>query len=227
MTQFGAILTHSADTPEGLRHLTAFCQTIQLEPTHIHVGEHASHSAVISALTNNAVRGVDAAALVFAHSMAEELLMDLCQILAEIDPEPWKQKVENRKVFFKDVRTRSERDISIELVEAYLAELRKESIVKKTDVLLSILQPGDISTVIPDFQFNRDALNTVDELRHECAHREIRKKMPDIQDNLSLLGNVVRLFIKIAEEKHGLSLMDSLQQPPPASPIEAAPQPDP
>ncbi len=211
VTQFGAVITRAARTPEGFSRLSEFCHTIDLEPLHIDANGPGNLDTVTSALADNASRGVEAAALVFTHSMAEELLMDLCRILAEVDRAPWEQKVENRKVTLHDLRERGQEEMSRELVEGYLTELSKESIVKKADALLSVLQPDDIGSIIPGLQFDRESLEEVDTLRHECAHREIKKEIPDLQGNIALLENVVRLFIKLAEQKHNLRLMDLLQ----------------
>jgi hypothetical protein len=175
VTQFGAIITRSGGTPEGLRRLKEFCLTIDIEPMHIDAGDNASLNAVTYALADSASRGVEAAALVFAHSITENILMDLCRILVEVAPEPWISRIATRKVVFADIRERSEKEISDELAEKFLVELGKESIVKKTEVLLSVLRSDDSGAILSGFQFKRETLEKIDLLRHECAHREIRE----------------------------------------------------
>lgn len=213
VARFGGILTLLAGDKDMHERIVRFCRTIDLQPAHLLSNPEAGLRTMSPAAAKNALRGAEAAAIVFAHAMAEELLMELSRILVDIDPKPWLRFIQDRELTVREFVEKPQEQVIAEKLQVFLQDMDKYSMPKKTDVLFSVLQPENAKEILPGFTFSKKTLAEIDELRHRCAHDEIKDEIPDLQAKIKFIENMVDFFIKAAEAKHNLRLPNSEQDP--------------
>ncbi len=148
--------------------------------------------------TENAHAAATSAALVFAHSVADASLHDLCQLVAHQDPSRWRDLVNAKKVSIQDVANSSSQEVLSGVVTAFVQQLERESILKKTDMLIHVLSPSSTDAQLLLKEFDRTRLAQLDVRRHECVHsRQFSTSNGSIQSDLASLRDTIDLFIRL------------------------------
>lgn len=133
-------------------------------------------------------RAIDAASLVFAHSILDNVAYEFCRIAVQLEPSYYEDRLGERKIKLKDLKDSSYDDTLHAKIEGALKELEKESLLKKTDVLLSICQPDDEFAPITDYKFDRDRLEELDQTRHRVVHDQVvENSLPNGNDDIWFL----------------------------------------
>lgn len=114
-------------------------------------------------------RIVDATLIVFVHGALDAAISDLCRVTLLLDPSAWEPYVLATKVTLADARQGVDSVVSAKL-EAHLAGLEKESIIKRIDRLFAICKPPEGYAPIGGYSFDRDRLAQIDERRHRIVH---------------------------------------------------------
>ena len=111
-------------------------------------------------------RSVDAASLIFAHSILDGLALDFLTVTSIVDREFWEQPLLKRKATLGELKSSSYDKILTERIEARLTELEKESLLTKTDLLFAVCKPPRDFSPIKDFEYDRNRLEEFDIRRH-------------------------------------------------------------
>src|SRR5215471_2787954 len=93
-------------------------------------------------LIANANSLVSAAALVFAHAVFDSTLLDYCRVTALQSWRDWLDVVKQRKVSIADIDAATKLQTLLKSVDEHVEQLEKESMLKKADILFSIIKPG-------------------------------------------------------------------------------------
>jgi hypothetical protein len=148
---------------------------------------------------------LDAASLVFAHSIIDGAAFELCRICSVIAPADFDRFVDQRKVTLAQLRDASVEALRAQLIEAYLDTLERESLLTKADLLFQICQPPSSFDPIRDYSYSRDLLVQLDELRHKVVHSSQQSKpLPNGPDDLWFLQRTGYLFMTLLNEKYGV-----------------------
>lgn len=130
--------------------------------------------ALIQAMTQKAVgsfkQSLDAASLVFAHSILDAALHDCLRISALAAPEDWMQFVGKRNVALNEIGKKSNTEHLREAIAGELDRLERESLLKKVDRLFQLCKPKKHIYLTNGFRFDRDRLKELDNLRHAIVH---------------------------------------------------------
>ena len=130
--------------------------------------------ALIQAMTQAAVgsfeQSLDAASLVFAHSILDAALHDCLRISALAAPEDWMQFVGKRNVALNEIGKKSSAEHLREAIAGELDRLERESLLKKVDRLFQLCKPKKQIYLTNGFRFDRDRLKELDNLRHAIVH---------------------------------------------------------
>lgn len=115
---------------------------------------------------------VDAAAIIYAHAILDAVIYRLCSISISIDSSAWTPFIQERKVSFSDLRQNSNVGVvQRRLLETYLAQLERESLLLKCDVLFKIVKPRHTRGVLKGFRYSRERLASLGTLRHDLVHK--------------------------------------------------------
>jgi len=126
---------------------------------------------------------VNAATLLFSHSLLDAWLLEVCRLTAIVDPPYWESLVERKQVELGQVRAKRYEQLVHEKVRALLKGLERDSMLKKVDCILAQCRPARISSHNPSWRFDRAKLAELDRLRHDIVHRRVLVgRVPDALD---------------------------------------------
>ena len=129
----------------------------------------------------NFQKGVHAAGVVFAHSILDGIVIDLCRVCGFANPDLFDRYIGQRKVALDTIKTSSYHQIRQEYVSSYLEQLERESLLKKADALHVLSPPKEnLPYSIPGYTYDRDKLLELDEIRHGIIHGT--DDYPEIKD---------------------------------------------
>jgi hypothetical protein len=113
---------------------------------------------------------LDAASLVFAHSILDAAMFDCLRICALSAPKDWLAVLGEKKVGIAVVAAKPFTDLLGEAIDAELTRLERLSLLTKIDRLFQHCQPKKQVYLTNGFRFDRDRLLALDNMRHEIVH---------------------------------------------------------
>lgn len=150
---------------------------------------------------------VSAASLVFAHGVFDATLFDYCRVSALWVWKDWLPLMGNRKVSIAQVEQATKYRTLLKSLDEYLAQLERESILKKGDVLHQALKPGNYKTVIRDYKYSRERLESIDQARHDAVHKlRFREGFGEIDITIDYLRKTVGYFMDLLNHRYGLKI---------------------
>lgn len=154
-------------------------------------------------ICSNVTAAVDAAALVFLHSVYENAVFNLMKRLISYDAVPWMKYIEKKQVPFEVIQSTATAEIQKSLFGVFLEGVEKESFPKKVDLVLGVLQPATVKGVIENFDYDRTQLVVIDQLRHKLTHEpSFAAPIDDIRSKLRFLHCTVLLLEELAKRKY-------------------------
>lgn len=113
---------------------------------------------------------VDAASLVFAHSIVDSAALDFLRITAAHSHAAWLPSIENKTVAISSLNDRSYDDVVRDAVKLYIDSLERQSLLVKVDRLFSVCRPAPNFEPMDDYKFDRERLARLDSMRHDIVH---------------------------------------------------------
>lgn len=160
--------------------------------------------AMTQLAAGNFERSLNAASLVFAHSILDSALHDCLRIMAMASIDSWMPFVEGKKIALSEVQSKSRTAILKEAVEAEIERLERESLLKKVDRLFQLCKPKKQVYLTNGFRFDRDKLERLDKLRHDIVHAPgEHHEFPDLTSDLEFLQRSgLHCAVMISESSH-------------------------
>ena len=153
----------------------------------------------------NANVGIDAIAIVLTHSILEAVIIDLIVLSYELQPNDWIGYIQERKIKFSELSSSNTDAIKKDLIEEYLAQLKKESLLYKCDRLMAICKPPAGFKIHGGFIYNRETLETIDKLRHDIVHGlQIKTQIIDVDNKIKYLHDTAVYFMALMAKKYNL-----------------------
>lgn len=113
---------------------------------------------------------VEAASLIFAHSILDSAALDYLRVTTLHNPSDWAEFVNQKQVPLSSIQGRSYDDLLKEKVAQYLETFDRQSLLAKIDKLFQICKPEQGFAPMDDYAFDRARLEQLDSLRHEIVH---------------------------------------------------------
>ncbi len=113
---------------------------------------------------------VDAASLVFAHSILDAAAYSYCRVASLLVPQDWEGAVGERQVLLKHMKGCTYDSVLQEKVADYVGSLERKSLLKKLDSLHTVCRPSDGWSALGDYAYDRERLKRLDETRHDVVH---------------------------------------------------------
>ena len=169
----------------------------------IELATQMSDSMLLDART-----AVDAASLVFAHSILDDLASECCRISSFAAPQEWASAIEKRKVALADLKNSSFQALYDSFLSEYLDQLAREPLMKRLDLLNQKCQPAP--TFSPEgrvYIYDVDRIRGVDLLRHEIIHRvALNRQFPSIEEDLKYLEETCCFLVFLVNQRYQLPL---------------------
>jgi hypothetical protein len=150
---------------------------------------------------------LDAASIVFAHSLADSAAYDCCRVVASLAPTDWLPRVENRTLPLSEIKGRSFDELLNHKLNEFISDLERDSLLKKVDLLFALCRPPKKWAPIKDFTFDRDRLESLDRLRHEIVHGEsVGRSIPSCEKEIEFLVRTPFFLMDLVTLRYGLEL---------------------
>lgn len=160
--------------------------------------------------TKQAKDSLDAAIVVFAHSVLDGAAMDYCRVTAAAAPKDWEPELQGRRVPLLEIANANYNEIFQRKLEDRLQELERESLVTKIDRLLARCQPAAKWSPMTGYEFDMETIKQLDFQRHEIIHGlavGIPLKHYAVSDeSLFYLARTSMYFQGLVNLKYGLRL---------------------
>lgn len=113
---------------------------------------------------------VDAASLVFAHSIVDSAALDFLRVTAAHNHLDWAPFIEQKQIAVSALKDSTYDDIVKDKVTQHIDSLDRQSLLTKVDRLFHICKPEPNFEPMNDYKFDRDRLEKLDHLRHDIVH---------------------------------------------------------
>ncbi len=200
------------------------CQTItsssfHIDPLGVDENTHDENLQEIQKLmneisTNGALAAAFSSALIYAHAMCETILMDICELIRRVDCDAWGRYIGEKKVSFSDVSEKSIEEVRDNLIVDFLEILDRKPLLEKVEKLLGVLQPKNLSGIVPDFEYSKEELKEIDDLRHKCTHKpnwtEPLGTLKEVEEKVTYLANLGKMLLSLVIQKYSIPKLSEL-----------------
>jgi hypothetical protein len=159
---------------------------------------------------------IDAASLIFAHSLLDDVAKECCRLSLLADPNAWTPAIARRNVSIANLLEHSVEELVAKERVEYVEQLTKESLMRRLETLNSKCQPVPPFNVRGvEYLFDGDRVKRLDSLRHEIIHRstDISKRFPaTIGGDLEFLKNTCHFLMWMISERYNTEYTDSMAE---------------
>lgn len=158
-----------------------------------------------------AINSLNAATILFAHSMVDGAAFDYCRVTALHAPQDWEPDLLNKQVPLSLVRDTSFEDIRRSKLEAILADLEMESLEKKIDRLHARCKPEKGWSSMRGYAFDMERIKRLDKLRQDIVHGDaLGRPIADVENEFDYMQRTCMYFMGLVHYRYGLQI-DAVQ----------------
>jgi hypothetical protein len=147
---------------------------------------------------------LDAASLVFAHSVFDAALLDCCRSAAMACPSDWECFVKKRQFTVGDLKGQSYEDILQAAIESELRKLYRDSALAKVDRILALCRPGSAILASEGYVFDRDRLVAIDAMRHDIVHGKGPRQLENVEEDVTYLEATIFRMLSAVMERYNV-----------------------
>jgi len=150
---------------------------------------------------------VDAASLVFAHSVLDDAALQYCRVTAMVSPSSWEQFVIDRKITLSEAKNENYQSLLQQNIERHLNNLEKESLMVKIHKLFAVCKPSRDYRPIRRFSFDSSRLQDLDTLRHSIIHQTGPvQKLPKGEDDIRFMQLCGLYMVNLVNARFGVQI---------------------
>jgi hypothetical protein len=147
---------------------------------------------IVQDMTEQTIRetemAMNAASIVFAHSVLDGAALDYCRVTGLVAPRDWESVVENRKLSLAEMRSADYEEALRQKLDEFFAQLERESLLKKAEYLFTRCQPPEKWSPMNNYAYDKERLERLDRFRHEVIHGEsLGKPIANASDEVEYL----------------------------------------
>jgi len=162
-------------------------------------------------LTETAVNtfesSLDAASLIFAHSVLDGGIIDWLNICFMVNPNDFLPAVGRRQFSLVDAENTTFSQLLNSAIRAYLEQLGRESLLKKMETLFRLCQPPAGLVGPHGYRYDRDRLEALDALRHRYVHGDAAGgRLPAGDDDILFLHRTDLYGFLLVNRRYGVRL---------------------
>jgi len=121
-------------------------------------------------IVKGTIGSLDAATVVFAHSVLDAAAIDYCRVTAVAAPNDWEQDLKNSQIPLSEIAKSSYAELLKRKLDEHLKKLERESLAVKIDRLLARCQPPAKWSPMENYEFDLSITKNLDDQRHEIVH---------------------------------------------------------
>ncbi len=164
-------------------------------------------TAMTDLTITNAQTAIDAACLVFAHSVLDDCALSYCKVCALAAPKDWEIFIDSKTIKFEALREANFDVLRQQLIDAKLLEIERKSLLTKVDLLFRLCQPPTGFDPIGNYAFDRGRLEQIDEARHRVIHGDaFGNSFTNVETDLTYISKTANYLMALVNQKYGLRL---------------------
>jgi hypothetical protein len=152
---------------------------------------------------------LDAASLIFSHSLLDTAAFDWCRVCALACPDDFMPYIANRQFSLAEVQATSFSELREKAIGRHLEKLERKSLLKKLDVLFALCHPPPSFSPsgFQNYSYDRKRIVDLDTLRHDYVHRGwVGGRLPQGDDDLVFLSNTTTFLFHLVTQRYGIRL---------------------
>lgn len=157
---------------------------------------------------------LDAAVLVFYHSILDGVAFDCLRVTALHSPSDWEEDLEKVQIGLLEARDQAYDHLLRAKVGTRFASLERESLLIKVDRLLARCKPKTNWSPMHGYAYDRQRIKQFDDQRHEIIHGAAIGKplalFPVTDENLWYLSRTGMFFVALVNMRYGLQIDPNL-----------------
>lgn len=167
------------------------------------------HQQLTDLTVRNASHSIDAASLVFAHTVLDDALGSFLEITSDLATSFWQDRVGKKQIDIEVLKQSSIAQVWSAAVEKEVGRIvRNDSILTKCDLLHAICKPLSApQNEARKYKFDRAVLARLDQLRQEIIHGDLLgDEIPDMAENLGYLQDTWFYFFILMHDRFNLRI---------------------
>lgn len=166
---------------------------------------------IVESMTEQTIKetetAMNAASIVFAHSVLDGAAFDYCRVTALVAPDDWSAVLEGRKVSLAEMRGKNYEEVLKQKLTEFFPVLERESLFVKANHLFARCQPPEKWSPMNNYEYDKTRLEKLDNYRHEIIHGQgVSKKIDNPDDEVEYLMKTTLFYMGMVNLKYGLQL---------------------
>jgi hypothetical protein len=156
---------------------------------------------------DTSVNSLNAATILFAHSMIDGAAFDYCRVTALHAPQDWELDILNKQVPLSVVRGTSFEEIRGAKLVEILEDLEMKSLREKIDRLHARCQPTKGWSPMTGYTFDLQRIMRLDKLRQDIVHGEaLGQTIANVDDEFDYMHRTCMYFMGLVNLKYDLKI---------------------
>lgn len=150
---------------------------------------------------------MNAASLVFVHSILDAAALDFCRVTALASPKDWESVVEKKGVSLAEAKEANYEQLLRQKLKDCFVQLERESFLAKADLLLARCKPEPKWSPMNNYEYDRKRLEQLDKFRHNIIHGDgLGMELKNADDEIDYLMRTALYFMGLVNMRYGLKL---------------------
>jgi hypothetical protein len=168
-------------------------------------------TAMTAGVMTSAKAAVDAASIVFAHSVLDDTAWSYLRVCALACPADWEAIIAKKQISLASVREKSFEAVRNEKIKEKLDELERKPLLEKVELLLQLCKPPETYAPVNNYVYDRDRLRQIDEVRNGIIHKDgMGKTLDNIEDDLDFVQKTAIYFLALVNLRYGVQVVATL-----------------
>ena len=169
----------------------------------------------------NTAYSIDAASLVFAHTILDDALSAFLEITSQVATAFWRKRIQKKKIEVSELKDDcSFAEILSPIIAKEIATIRRNaSLIEKCDLLHQVCKPNVGTMPATDYRFDSAILRKLDQVRHDVIHGDqLGKELPETEKHLKYLRDTWNYFFMLMHKSFDLRIDPAVMAKPRFSP---------
>ena len=150
---------------------------------------------------------MNAASIVFVHSVLDAAALDFCRVTALVAPTDWETFVEKKGVSLAELKDANYDKLLQQKLKDYFVQLERESLLTKADQLLARCKPEAKWSPMNNYEYDRKRLEYLDKFRHNIIHGDgLGMELKNADDEIDYLMRTALYYMGLVNLRYGLKL---------------------
>jgi hypothetical protein len=153
-------------------------------------------------------KAIDSSSIILAHSALDAAAFDYFSVVEIIAPiQDFEKFVIKKQISLNDLKGSSYDELVKQKIHKFIMELERGSLLEKIDKLFQICQPPPKFEPIRNHVYNRDKIETLDNLRHEIVHgRGSDSPLHNCAEDIKYMRDTANFLMALVHEKYSVKI---------------------